>query len=528
MMVGTTVFSQDKRIDSLLTILKKNKFREPNSSSVSGTDTMNVQLFSSLCSLYYRSGKSDSSLHYGTAAYKLATTIVDLAENKVKTDKNSLTILKTLQKEITEVCNDIGNIYQDNGDFIKAQEYYFLALKTSEKIGNKKGISASYNYIATVYQDQANYVQSLEYNFKALKIDEEIGNKKGMAVRYTNIGNVYNSQGTYTKALDYYFKALKINKEIDRKNSIAINLGNIGNLYHKQQNYVKALTYYFEALKMFEKLKNSDGRAISLGNIGSAYKDQIDSKKNSGLSKDSIQNGYYKALDYYLKALKIDEKLGNKTSIGIRLVNIGSLWTSLGKYNAAHANIYKALAISDSIGSMDIVKESYEQLSKLYEKSNISLPDSVGGKMLNKEEMRLKALYYFKNYIAVRDSIFSEENQKQLVRKEMNFEFEKKEALAKAEQVKKDALASEELRQKERERNYFILGFVLVALLAIFIFRGYKQKQKTNAIISIQKSLVEEKQKEIIDSIYYAKRIQQSLLPPEKYIEKTFKRLLKK
>jgi hypothetical protein len=43
-----------------------------------------------------------------------------------------------------------------------------------------------------------------------------------------------------------------------------------------------------------------------------------------------------------------------------------------------------------------------------------------------------------------------------------------------------------------------------------------------------QKEIVEEKQKEIIDSINYSKHLQQSLLPTEKYIEKTLKRLNKK
>jgi len=69
-------------------------------------------------------------------------------------------------------------------------------------------------------------------------------------------------------------------------------------------------------------------------------------------------------------------------------------------------------------------------------------------------------------------------------------------------------------------------------VLAIVIYRGSKQKQKANIellakneIIEQQKHTVEEKQKEIIDSIKYAKRIQNSLLPTEKYIDKSFKRL---
>jgi hypothetical protein len=47
-------------------------------------------------------------------------------------------------------------------------------------------------------------------------------------------------------------------------------------------------------------------------------------------------------------------------------------------------------------------------------------------------------------------------------------------------------------------------------------------------LIEKQKRFVEEKQKEILDSIYYARRIQNAILPTEKYIDKTLKRLMKK
>lgn len=57
-------------------------------------------------------------------------------------------------------------------------------------------------------------------------------------------------------------------------------------------------------------------------------------------------------------------------------------------------------------------------------------------------------------------------------------------------------------------------------LPAFLIFRGYRQKQKANLEIKKQKELVEEKQKEILDSIHYARRIQNSLLPNEKYIQR--------
>ncbi|HEY6160088.1 MAG TPA: hypothetical protein VI112_02665, partial [Bacteroidia bacterium] len=134
------------------------------------------------------------------------------------------------------------------------------------------------------------------------------------------------------------------------------------------------------------------------------------------------------------------------------------------------------------------------------------------------------ALEHYKKFIAARDSISNEENTKKQTRSEMQYEFDKKESQAQAEQDKRDAVT--------RIIIYSISGgLVLVLLLAVFIYHSYRQKQKANIIIMWQKEevekqkhLVEEKQKEILDSIHYAKRIQHSLLPREAYISRKLKR----
>ncbi len=114
----------------------------------------------------------------------------------------------------------------------------------------------------------------------------------------------------------------------------------------------------------------------------------------------------------------------------------------------------------------------------------------------------------------------NEANTKKTVQTEMNFEFEQKQATEKAEQDKKDAVAEQGRKRQLVIRNSFIAGFTLMLTLAFFIFRGYRQKQKDNEIISTQKAIVEEKQKEILDSIKYAQRIQNALLASDKLLSK--------
>ena len=75
-----------------------------------------------------------------------------------------------------------------------------------------------------------------------------------------------------------------------------------------------------------------------------------------------------------------------------------------------------------------------------------------------------------------------------------------------------------------------MVGFSICKIVALNSFNLKEKKNLENNKITVPKQNLpefEEKQKEIIDSIKYAKRIQQSQLPTNKYIEKSIGRLRK-
>ncbi|HYG53442.1 MAG TPA: hypothetical protein VD905_21285 [Flavobacteriales bacterium] len=59
------------------------------------------------------------------------------------------------------------------------------------------------------------------------------------------------------------------------------------------------------------------------------------------------------------------------------------------------------------------------------------------------------------------------------------------------------------------------------------MYNRFRVTRKQKHVIEEQKGLVELKQKEVMDSIHYAKRIQQALLPTEKSVTKKLKDLKK-
>ncbi|HEX7415425.1 MAG TPA: tetratricopeptide repeat protein, partial [Bacteroidia bacterium] len=124
----------------------------------------------------------------------------------------------------------------------------------------------------------------------------------------------------------------------------------IGVVYFQQGNFPKALDYYLKALKIDEELNDKSGIANVLVNIGIFYKDQGD---------------YQKALDYYFKALKIDEELleqaqrsGNvnkireyRKGIAADLSNIGLTYYEQKDYSKSLDRYFKALKIDKELGN---------------------------------------------------------------------------------------------------------------------------------------------------------------------------------
>jgi serine phosphatase RsbU (regulator of sigma subunit) len=164
--------------------------------------------------------------------------------------------------------------------------------------------------------------------------------------------------------------------------------------------------------------------------------------------------------------------------------------------------------MAKEIQSLILVRSAHEILSDVY--------------FENREYA--KALEHYKWFIQCRDSLINEENTKKITRTEIKFEYEKKEQISKFVQEKKDALTREEKEKQKVIRNSFIGGFAILLLFSALVFQGYRNKKKANEItnqqkqeVEKQKHIIEEKQKDILDSIHYAKRIQEALLKAEQH-----------
>ncbi len=425
--------------------------------------------------------------------------VIDSLNVVIKNDKNTIEKVKHLNALSWEHL-----LIGDSDSAIQIANRALLIADLLPQTDKMKASAESFSNIAMGNSDNGNFAESITYFLKALKIGEDMGNKRIISNNLGNIGNVYGNMGEFDKSMEYIFKAMKISEELGDKKRVATDLGNIGNLYDSKNETEKALEYYMKALTMSKELNFKHGIGTNLGNLGLVY---------------SKLGEHDKAITNYMQGLIIAKETGDQRSIAIGEGNIGELYVQLLKgadasekkdlINNAELHLFAALAIDTTIGFLHHLENTYHNLSELY--------------LITNEHK--KSLGYFKLYSNTKDSLFNEEKNKEITRHEMNYEFAKKEAYLKAEQDKKAAVAEAE---KKRQNIFFWLISIVaiaIAIIAIVVFRSLRITRQQKQIIEHQKELVEDKQNEILDSIYYAKRIQESLLPTEKYIEKNLNRL---
>ena len=456
---------------------------------------------------------------------------------------------------------NMGDFYRAKGDYSRAIISYNEILSIYRELGDKKGIAKSFNKFGVIFKKQGDYARAIENYTKSLTIYQEIGDKEGLAGAYFNIGVVYTNQGNSAKAINYQNKSLKIQKEIGDQIGVAKCYNSIAIIYHKQEEYTKALENYLKGLKIREEIGDRIGVAQSYNNLGALYSDQDD---------------FSTALDYHSKSLTIKEELGDKNGMANSYNNSGLIYQGEGEYDKALSYFMKSLTIYEELGNKNGVATSLNNIAETYEKQDdhlqaknyslraLTLAQEIGAisqiKYASKNLFKVykslgnykESLSMYELYINMRDSIKSEENQKEIIRQELKYTYQKqadsiaieqrkKEELALAEQKRKDDLAAKENEKKNLIIAAVVAGLALVLIFTFFVINRLRITRKQKGIIEEQKAeveqqksaveiahketerqklLIEEAHTEITDSINYAKRLQDAILPSLEEVNK--------
>jgi serine phosphatase RsbU (regulator of sigma subunit) len=438
----------------------------------------------------------------------------------------------------------------------KANNYYFKGVmdeafsfaNTSEsysrKANYKKGIAQSLNVKSRVLYRKGEYDSSIAVSERSLIIAKELNDSTLQSTCLLNLGSAYSYKAYNNQAIDYYFKGLAIEERLKVQPNLKWYFNNIGIMFSNQKNYPKALEYAIRAKDVSEKTKDRRNLCMIYNNIGWIYLllDKNDSARyalNKSLQMAEDANDRYtlalcldnlsqlniklkqydKALMYSRRSYEIGEKEGFKEQSVASLIAMGNIQFMEGKYSGAETDLVKGLNMAQQIKSKLLIRDVSLLLASLH----------------HKQTNFKKAYEYYKVYSEAKDSLLNEENSRLLTEMNTKYTTEKKEKeielLKKNEDIQNLEL-SKKKNELDRQRTVSIaifVGFLLLMIVAILMFSRYRLKKKANDQLQSAFNLIEEKnvliEKSnlmITDSITYAKRIQDAILPASEDLTKLF------
>lgn len=429
-----------------------------------------------------------------------------LSAEKIKTNQQQdITAWETYY---ANSCINKGLIEQELGHVNKALAFYEEGYRIHKKNNNIEGIANATNNLGFINQTTGNIPKAMEYFTEALKVTEKLKNKFGEGHVLINLGYTSALINDTASALKYYLRSVAVRSEIGDSLGLAQSYSNIGALYNQPSNYHIAKEYYNKSFQIRLSIRDKAGLAVCYGNFGAL----------------SLQlNKLDEALTYFDKQRAIGVEINSKEELCASARNTAKAWYLLNNTGKAEAFALEAYQLANEIHQVEEIMETAELLYKLYRKQ---------GK--HRESLKM-----FKRYLAARDTIINEANHRSVISTQLKYEYEKK-ALAdslknaNAQNVKTAQLKAQEaqIRHEKFQRYGLIGGFLLLSGGLVFVISRYRVTARQKSVIESQKLMVDtayeklsEKNREVMDSIHYAKRIQTAMVTSEKYIDRQLRRL---
>ena len=359
---------------------------------------------------------------------------------------------KKTDELLGRIYHNTGLIYQYNDEYKKALGYHQKAFELFVKIKNEKLGLTALNSVGACYTNLNDYKKALNCYFQVLKIAETQNNESEMGLASGNIGLVFKRIGNFEKAYAYFEKAIAIYSKINDMRNLINTYQSYGTAKDSNNDQKGAIKLYEKGLRLATKPEYDNLKYDLINGLGVAY---------------LAQKNYEKAIDFLKQSLVYYRENENKRKLSITNLHYSEVLTEAPdeilkknninpseKYNLAISLLKENVKIDEKLEIPESVMYDKELLAKIYEKK---------GDYKN-------ALHEFKDFQRLKDSLAFSENREEAIKKEMQYNADKKETLAKAEIGKQKVI-----------RNAIVTVSLIVLIAGVFLFLGFRKRQKIKA-----------------------------------------------
>ncbi|MBI4645698.1 MAG: tetratricopeptide repeat protein [Bacteroidia bacterium] len=364
-------------------------------------------------------------------------------------------------------------------------EYSREAYRLSKGISYIKG-----EKYAQLNTSVCNFLLSAEDNIlenliDSLKYFETIDDKAGRVKAMLFTGNVYDSYGDYENGIQYCQNSLKLAEEIGYKEGQGDALSVLGLIYSRLSDYKSAVIFYEKSLKIRQELNdlpavsscyNLIARANTLNKNYPAALEFYDKSKQLrekindykalpwtyiGIASTYEKTeDYAKSVEYYSKGLELNKKTADKRCDLHCFLGLGRVYTKLINKDKSFENLLNALKTAKSLNAKSLLYETHLAFAEYYEMTGITY----------------KAMEHYKHHQKIKEEVLNENIQNKLKHQQITFEIEHTRKIAE-----------------------------------IFLLKKFELKEAYGKIKDVHK--------QVVDSIRYAKRIQEAILPSESMLK---------
>lgn len=313
----------------------------------------------------YRLVSPDSTIAIGKRAYELGKRL-------------------ELKKNLSRPLNFIGVGYEYKAFVIDAYEYFKQALTTATLQNDEIQIAYANNNLGRLFLDQGNILKALEANEAALAIFKSHNDLSGIASTHLSLAQLYQSQKDFEKAEEYFLKVYETRYQLEHAPNISA-ITQLGIFYRESGDIKKADKFLHKADSLCAVRKNEVLRA----NI------------NFQIAKTRLlEKKYSEAEAVAKKAIEYSVRKGINTA---RIYNVwGQVKFHQGDYEKAKEYFNKVLNSTKTFKDSDIKMDAHFYLFKIYSKEGatekklhnenqyLALKDSLKEIELTKQIEKLK------------------------------------------------------------------------------------------------------------------------------------------
>lgn len=456
---------------------------------------------------------------------------------------------------MADAFHGIANMYLYLSNYDKALTYYIQSAKLNEETGNELWMANDYTNMAIVYMRQKAYSKATDILKQAVVPYAKANDKDGLVSAYKNLGVCYSETGNYDDALTYYNKCVEIEKEKPDE-GLAGTYNNIGIVLMNQKKSKEALDYFNQSYEILQIHPDSFGLAYCFQGFGTVY---------------SSMNQHVLAQEYLLKATAVSKSMGMTYELmdnyGLLAENYANLkdYVNAYKYRGLQSELKDTIHNSDSRNAFAEMQTKFETDAKEKEIELLKNEQDINNLALEKQRVFIiSAIVGILSLLVITLLIYNRNRIKQ----RLNQELEKLSLVARSTDniviimdangkiewanesfERLNGISIDALKLKKGEtifevsNNPRIREYVNKAIAdkksVVYESKNsnltgeliweqsmltpvFNEKNELQRLIIVDtnitqrkhdEQIIQEKNKDIIDSINYAKRIQDAILP---------------